>query len=298
MAAGRWRTFDITPARLGQPSSPFLDFPDLAVSSNMLYMTTNAFQGDSWSSTIIVRLPLAGIRTGSVTAQFSISTDNFNFRVAQETGRRAYWASHQNTSTLRIFSWDEAAGGPTFRDVRVASWEGGSYRSTTPDGFNWLGRADPRIVGATKVGSHLYFAWGANRGGINDRPAPYVQIAKVHATSFKVLDNINLWDAGSALAYPALCSNARREVGVSYILGGGGRFPSHAVGILTGTRRDLVAVQGGRGPSRREWGDYLTVRRLQPGGRLFCATGYTLQQGAAAADATPDYVVFGRASDV
>ena len=298
VATGNWRIFDVTPASLGLPSTRLLDFPDLAVGTNMLYLTANAFQGQNWRETIVVRLPLAGIRTGNMTAQFSISTENFNFRVAQETGRRAFWASHQDTSTLRIFSWDEKAAGPTFRDVKVASWEGGSYHSTTPDGFNWLGRADQRIVGATKAGSHLYFAWGANRGGINQRPAPYVQIAKVHATSFKVLDNINLWDPASALAYPALSTNSRRQVGVSYVLGGGGRCPSHAVGLLTGTRRDMVAVEGTRGPSGREWGDYLTVRRLQPGGRLFCATGYTLQAGGGTANATPDYVVFGRASDV
>jgi hypothetical protein len=42
VAAGRWRLFDITAKRLGVPGM-FLDFPDLAVGANVLYMTTNIF---------------------------------------------------------------------------------------------------------------------------------------------------------------------------------------------------------------------------------------------------------------
>src|SRR5260370_39869168 len=40
--AGRWRTFDITTQALGAQGA-FLDFPDLAVGANFLYMTTNIF---------------------------------------------------------------------------------------------------------------------------------------------------------------------------------------------------------------------------------------------------------------
>lgn len=296
VAAGRWRLFDIRPENLGM-ANHFLDFPDIAVGANMLYVTTNAFEGEDWRATALLRFPLQGIESGSVTAQSVISTTNFNFRVAQHCGERAFWASHRNTSTLRVFSWDEAASQPVFRDVQVASWTDGPYMSRTPDNRNWLGRADRRIVGATRADGQLWFAWGSNSGGANNRPQPFVQIARLQEETFQVLENINLWHPDSAIFYAALSTNSRGEVGVSYMIGGGPRFPTHVVGILTNDRRETVAVTGQRGPAGHRWGDYLTVRRHSPDDRLFTATGYTLENGNGTNDAMPHFVLFGRARD-
>ena len=44
VAAGKWSLFDITTSGLGVKGQ-FLDFPDLAVGSNFLYVTTNLFIG-------------------------------------------------------------------------------------------------------------------------------------------------------------------------------------------------------------------------------------------------------------
>ncbi|MBV9790788.1 MAG: hypothetical protein JOZ51_21520 [Chloroflexi bacterium] len=295
--SGRWRVFDITAQQLGLPNV-YLDDPDLAIGTNMLYLTVNGFLGQQWTATVLVRIPLSGIRSGNITAQHTISRDNFSFRVAQNCGKCAFWAAHNTTSSLRVFSWEERADAPTFNDITVARWAAGSYRSQIPGGMNWLGRADPRITGATKAGHDLWFAWGANRGGTNGRPQPYIQIARINSKTLELVDNLNLWDEHAALGYASLSSNSRREVGVSYMLGGGERFPSHAVGILTGTRRDCLCVEGLRGPARDGWGDYLTIRRCYPRTKLFAATGYTMQHGAAPNDATPHFVIFGRSGDV
>src|SRR5690242_14001439 len=120
-----------------------------------------------------------------------------------------------------------------------------------------------------------------------------------------LLENINIFDNDSAICYGALSSNINDEVGISYMIGGGSRFPSHMVGILTGTRKDVLISAGERGPlpdpqtNKGEWGDYLTVRPVFPDRRLFAATGYTLKGSGDSSnrDATPRFVVFGRASD-
>ena len=294
---GRWQLFDITPQSLGLPGV-FLDYPDLAVGTNMLYVTMNGFRGQSWAATAIVRLPLAGLQSGAISAQRALSTENFNFRVAQHCTTRAFWASHNTTSNLRVFSWDERENQPTFVDIDVSRWATGNYVSATPGGMNWLNRADPRLTGATKAGSDLWFAWGSNRGGTNNRPQPFVQIARIKASTLSLEENINLWDANSALCYAALSTNLNREVGASYTIGGGNRFPSHVVSMLTGTRTATVVVEGTRAPFDGQWGDYLTVRRAYPNTKLFAATGYTLQQGAGNIDATPHFVIFGRSGDV
>ena len=298
--AGRWRIFDITAQSVGEPGT-FLDFPDLAVGTNMLYVTMNGFRAGVWKATILVRLPLSGIRTGNITAQHTVSTTNFNFRVAQHCGTRAFWASHQNTSTLRVYTWDESAAQPTFRDVAVARWSLGPFTSLTPDGRNWMLRGDNRLTGATTRTGELWFAWTSGAGGANNRPNPFVQIARINSTTFKLIENINIWDATSATSYGALSTNSRNEVGVAYMIGGGGlngRFPTHVIGILTGTRREVTTFASTRGPADQKWGDYLTVRRHYPNTKLFSATGYTLQGGTGSSDATPNYVLFGRSGDV
>ncbi len=82
------------------------------------------------------------------------------------------------------------------------------------------------------------------------------------------------------------------------MIGGGGKFPTHAVAILTGTRKDVMVVQGAHGPSDAKWGDYLTVRRNYPKTKLFAASGYTLQTSSNGNNSTPHFILFGRSSDV
>jgi hypothetical protein len=298
VANGNWKYWDIVPGDIGVPGQ-FLDYPDMAVGQNMLYVTTNVFQGNSWTKSILLRIPFHSIKNNNVTAQYVASDTNFNFRVAQYCGKTAYWASHENSSTLRVFSWRETSQTVNFKDVAVASWDDSDYESTTPDNRKWLNRADPRIVGATMAGTDLWFAWGAGRGGANNRPHPYIQIARLKANNLQLLQNINIWDNESAICYGALANNKRNEVAMSYNIGGGPRFPSAVVAILTGTRKDVVAAAGSRGPADSKWGDYLTVRRHYPQNNHFVATGYCLTPTSGGVlDATPRYMRFARSSDI
>jgi len=301
---GKWRLFDITTGILGVPKA-FLDFPDLAVGANSLYVTTNIFPPGDQAGSAVVRIPLASIDSGHVTAKKFVSMELQSFRVAQNCGTTAFFAAHEDTSTLSVFSWDESQDAPTPRSVAVSRWIGGNgYQSRTPDGRRWLDRADPRITGATLAGNEIWFSWSVDSGS-NMRPKPFVQIARIDAGNLTILDNINIFDPDSATAYAALSTNANGEVGISYMIGGGTRFPSHVVGILTGTRRDVVVAASDRGPlddpttGKGEWGDFLTVRRMYPNQTLFAATGYTMKGPGDGSnrDVTPRFVVFGRAGD-
>jgi hypothetical protein len=301
---GHWHLFDITTRVLGVPGQ-FLDFPDLAVGANFLYVTTNIFTPDGQSAgAAVVRIPIDSISAGHVTAQPFVSTLN-SFRVAQNCGTKAFFATHHDTSTLNVFTWDEGQATPSSQLVEVARWVSGSgFPSRTPDGRSWLDRADPRITGATLAANDLYFAWGVNAGS-NHRPQPFIQIAKIDANDLTLIDNINVFDPDSATCYGALATNADDEVGISYMIGGGPRFPSHAVGILTGNRKDVIVAASDMGPEPNqstnagEWGDYLAVRPVFPEKKLFAASGYTLKGvNASNRNATPRFVTFGRAGNV
>ncbi len=296
-----WKFFDLTTDIAGAPGA-FMDFPDIAVGANYIYVTTNLFMPDNSVGSAVFRISIASIESGTFTTEKFVSMKHTSFRVAQNCGTTAYFAAHEDTSTLRVFSWPESAAAPASNLVGVARWIGSDgYASRTPDGRRWLDRADPRITGATIAGGELWFAWSVD-GGSNHRAKPFVQIARIAAHNSTLIDNINVFDSDSATAYGALATNPHGEVGISYMIGGA-VFPSHVVGILTGSRRDLQAAAGARGPladsdNKFQWGDYLTVRPV-PGGNLFVAAGYTLMGHIDGInDATPRFVVFGRAKDV
>ncbi len=305
VAQGRWRLFDITTDMLGVKGA-FLDFPDLAVGANSLYVTTNIFPGGDSAGSAVLRIPIASIDSGQVTAARFVSMELQSFRVAQNCGVIGYFAAHEDTSTLKVFTWQESDAAPSARSVAVFRWLGNNgYQSRTPDGRRWLDRADPRITGAALAGNELWFAWSVDAGS-NRRPKPFIQVARIDAGNLTILDNVNVFDTDSATAYPALCTNADGEVGISYMIGGGSRFPTPVVGILTGTRRDVFVAAGERGPlpdattGKGEWGDYLTLRRMFPNQKLFAAAGYTLKGPGDGSnrDSTPRFVVFGRTESV
>ena len=303
VAKGRWRLFDITTKIIGVPGA-FLDFPDLAVGKSSLYVTTNIFGPGQRFGSAVVRIPLDGIRTGNVVAQPFVSFDLQSFRVTQNCADTAFFAAHADTSTLAVFRWPEGQPKPARTDVPIARWIGANgYVSRTPDNRRWLDRADPRITGATMSGGQLWFAWSVDRRS-NQRAQPFVQIARIDAATLTTAENINVFDPESATCYGALSTNKNGEVGISYMIGGGPRFPSHVVGMLTGTRKDVVAAIGERGPldadGKGEWGDYLTVRPVFPEGRMFAATGFTMKGAGDGSnrDVTPRFVTFGRVGDV
>ena len=302
---GKWRLFDITTQLLGVQGA-FMDFPDLAVGANFLYVTTNIFGPGNKAGSAVMRLPISGIQNGQVTAQKFVSFDLQSFRVAQNCSNVAFFAAHQDTSTLQVFSWDEAQDMPVGTSVGVSRWIGGNgYQSRCPDGRRWLDRADPRITGATLAGTELWFAWSVDTGS-NQRPGPFVQIARIDSANRTLLENINIFDPDSAICYGALSTNTNNEVAISYFIGGGPKFPSHVVGILTGTRKDVLIAASDRGPlpdpqsGNGEWGDFLTIRPVFPSRKLFAATGYTMkgQGDGSNRDCTPRFVVFGRSGDV
>ena len=206
-----------------------------------------------------------------------------------------------------MFSWDEAKAQPTSSLVGVARWiDGNGFHSRTPDGRRWLDRADSRLTGATFAAGELWFAWGVNRGS-NQRTRPFVQIARIDATTLTLLSNVNVFDEDSATCYAALATNGADEVGISYFLGGGTRFPTLIVGVLSGVRREAEVDTSQRGPlaeadGSHHWGDYLAVRQAFPNTKLFAATGY-LMKGKGSGDGsnrdcTPRFVLFGRAKNI
>src|SRR5260370_18895668 len=105
-------------------------------------------------------------------------------------------------------------------------------------------------------------AWGVDADS-NHRPQPFAQMARLNSRNMSLIENVNLFDSDSAIAYAGLATNANNEVGVSYMIGGA-VFPSHVVGILSNNRVSVVTAKGQRSPlpdqdGHYEWGDFLST---------------------------------------
>jgi hypothetical protein len=203
-----------------------------------------------------------------------------------------------------VFSLAEGSGSYFWRDVEIASWPNNALSSLTPDGLNWVagsaGFPGNSVLGTTRVGRQLWFAWTA---GTNPRfPQPHVELAVLDRSDhFRVLDRQQIWNTNYGFAYPSLASNAcTREVGLSLEYGGPHDFENHVVGFWG----DFVVYRttdSNIGTTR--FGDYVTIRqrpatRRHPG-NLFDAFGYGLvapRPPATGAQADVRHVVFGRPS--
>jgi hypothetical protein len=307
VAAQKWRYVDISSVALLGSRGSMLDFPDVALTDHRLYVTTNAYGGTAnkdsdWRATALVRIDIDRLLNRQVVAEKQFVAEKIvqrtllNYRLAQNCKDTIYWSTHVTNSKMRVYAWKESDAAPTHFDVNIPTWEPPppDYVETMPKKGKWLGRVDDRIVAGACTGKELYFGWTAGAGGVNARPNPYVQVARIDVKTRKLMESINLWDPEDAVCCPALGVDRNGEVGVSYSIGGRRRPPSHAVGYLTGNQAHTIAFDGPRAPPAGRWGDFLTVRRCYPQEDRLIATGYTMSKATDDDHAVPDLVIFSR----
>jgi hypothetical protein len=309
-----WTYWDLTSAglKLGNRS---MDYPDMSVGTNSLYVSADSVGS---GGLVVVRIPLAQIQAGgSISFDFTDpSTPSgqgaaYGSHLCQNVGDTVYWAGHFNTSKLRVFSMKEGENRYSWRDVDHDSYPSTDFTSLCPDNNDWLNFVGTQfgaaaVIGATLVGSEVWFAWIAARGG--GFAQPHVQVLQIDINTFKKTKQWQIWNSDYAFAYPSLATNAAGEVGIALAWGGNKKyFASFAVGILG----DFVvwyseasdatdATNSGAGSNTR-WGDYLTCRRAHPDGNLYGGFGYAALKNAPPAAGTrfnPRYILFGRQSDV
>jgi hypothetical protein len=310
--ATAWTYWNLPTNIFGQPNGTGADYPDLSVGDRFLYLSWDV----GWpscptgcrSGLQVSRISLAGIQAaGTITIQYTNpanSTMAWGSHLPQNTGNEVFWAGHNSTSQMRVFSLAEGSNTYFWRDVGISSWSNAALSSTTPDGMNWLagsgGFPGNAVIGSTRVNNQIWFAW--NAGTDRNFKQAHVEIVTLdRSASFSKTQQVQIWNNSYAFAYPALARNAcSGEVGMSFEWGGGGNFENHVVGFW-GDFIAYVTTSSNVGTTR--FGDYVTIRqapatRSDPG-NLFAAFGYGLRTGPPpGSGTTPDvhFVRFGRSS--
>lgn len=293
-----WTYWDLSSATFNLGNTT-MDYPDLSVGDNFLYLSSDAVA----SGLFVVRIPLSEIQNSqTINMGFTNPADGLVPRgghISQNTGNEVFWAGHNNSSQMRVFSMKEGDGQYFWRDININSWNRGAITSTAPDGTDWLSFGFPgnAVLGITRRNNNeVWFAWSAQPGGGFTRT--HVQVVEINVNNYSVISQWQIWNNDYAFAYPSLSTNSDNEVGISLAWGGNLNFGNHAVGILGDF---IVWYPELSDAANARWGDYVSVRRNAPNARLYDASGYAVFKRPAPAVGNrfdPYYIQFGRDSVV
>ena len=291
--ATAWTYWDIASTQV--EAGGILDYPDMSVGNNSLYISIDAVG----TGLLIMRLPLHDIQLGNgFTFWYTHPSDGgtaYGGHVCQNTGDEVYWAGHNNTSSMRIFSWKESETTYYWRDRDINSWTNG-LACNTPGGVNWLtgsaGFPGNSVLGITRRNNEIWCAWTANAGG--GFANAHVELVKFRNSDYAVIEQMQIWNNDYAFAYPCLSTNTDNEVGISLEWGGVTTEANHAVGFMGDFVVYYPRLSTSSNPRN---GDYVSIRRFHNKGRMFSAVGYTTQNNATPPGGTfsdVHYILFGR----
>jgi hypothetical protein len=307
-----WTWFDVTSGFLGL-GNDWLDFPDLSTANGHLYM---AVDDATKGGLVVTRISFADMQLAAgntVSWDFTDptkSTSAVGSHLTQNANVTMYWAGHNGTGKMTVFSWGDTSNTYNWRDVTNTTYSNSDYTSKDTDGQYWL---DPRVKGDTVLGAafkpfvglvqpgspqppnQIWFAWTAARD--NNFAQPYVRMLFVDDQNFNNVGEFETWNPNYVFAYPALAVNSQTaEVAISLMWGGGGNnYMNHAVGfpqdfLLYNTTASNVTftvnpvgatncddASGGLVAGRcTRSGDYLGLRRVGSSSGLFGTVGYEI----------------------
>jgi hypothetical protein len=314
LRASNWSSVYFNAASFALPGN-WLDFPDIAVSGNHVYMATNVFNASSvYQNSLVIRIPISHLTGGgSIVASYYRRTGGSgpmgggaSYRFSQTYNGAPfptmYWASHNSTSSLRIFAW---ADGATARmadvDRTIPAWTSGAGSSVGPDGRDWIGFDDHRI--ASGYVNHVFtegaFIWTSNGNG-GSRPQSYVRVQVFHPNDRSIISTEDVWNSTFDFAYPAVGINS---------LGHGGLVMSAGSSTVNVTTFAMIAdnyfsffqgntvfsiANGSNGAPSNRWGDYHSVVANPIDPRTFIGTGQVMSGGTSSANIVHRTYWFGR----
>ena len=257
--------YDFTPQMIDPVAFPpgnFPDFPHAAVDNNNFYMASNVFAG-GFTGAFAVRMPLSVMSAcGAQTFDAYVDTSGFgSFRFTEGAEDTMWFADHNTTSQMAIWTWPDAAPQPTMTLHNVTGWMNNARTCPPPDNNDWCGFIDFRILGAFATQDQVGWMWTPSQGG--SFPFPYTRVAIFNQSDLSLASEHDIWSNDFAYVYPSSTSNRRGDVGGTIMFGGGTDFPSCATFLVDQfndndfDQIDLATVTAGTsGPGSNRSGDY------------------------------------------
>jgi hypothetical protein len=319
VARGEWMVWDFPAGNDRQ-----WEGLQLEVTPSYAYLSANQFNlaGNTFLTAFIFRVPLDDLLAGGALNLDVYMTSNFAPHLASGTGRIMYFASHNSTSQIRIFQWDQLSTTVDVKDVNIPAWTDQGYTCVSPDGSNWCGSADGRVqTGWVKDGT-VTFMWNAANGG--GYSYPYIDAVSLNVEDLSILPGLRgqplVFTSEDSFLYPSAISNARGDIGLTFYYSNNITKPDanhpYIYPSLAGSIWDdfstpppgwkFYTIASGKasptnpnGAPRNVWGNYLSTRPFYPNALAWQVGGFVLNGcGYDSGDcAKPFYAIFGRERD-
>lgn len=307
-----WAFVDLQAQILLKTADEALDYPDLAITNNNLYVSVDrvytrdpATGGTHVHGLIVGRILLADFIAGSSTLGIRwIGPDQSDDqgiatggRLTQSSADTMYWAAHVDSSKVKVFRWKDSDNDMQTHDVDVDTWckEPADYANLAPDGIQWIDNTRANLS-AVSSGARLPFsdpgqnhgevwlAWNAGQADSSGdcskgRPQPFIKILRINDQSLEGIGEYHIWNPKTAFAYPALATRAAGEIGVSATSCGDGFFPESIFGFLGDS--ELLAIEDSdvtlNTATGTRIGDYYVVRNSGPTNINLSTQGYAVR---------------------
>lgn len=307
-----WNSVYFNAASFGLPGN-WLDFPDIALSAGNVYIATNVFNpSSSYVDSIVLRMPISQIRQGgAIVASYyrrnsgtSPMGGGASYRFTQNySGSRfpeMFWASHNSTSSIRVFRWDDSLSARAASvDRTIPAWTSGAGSAPGPDGRDWIGGDDHRIASGyiNPVFNEMAFLWSSNAGA---HPQSYIRVQVFNPADRTVISTEDVWSSSFDFAYPAVGMNSLGHGGV--VMSGGSASTNvttyaflvdNYYSFFAGATIFALATGTNGAPSNR-WGDYHSVVANPVDPRTFLGTGLSQSGGTGTSNTVHRTAWFGR----
>jgi hypothetical protein len=304
--ANTWQVHDITPADFGIALGTWLDYPQIQVSANYLYVTANvANTGNLFQlGSVVARIPLDALAAGTpYTLNAFISGTLTDIAPASGATTTMVLGSVTGTGSIEVVAWPESSTSPTTRTVSGLTFTtGGTFSCPGPDTLDPCPRGLPRMQTGWITPTELGFMW--HSGQTFGRPYPFVRTVILDPSTLAVRSQPDIWSSARAYQYPYVALNARGHLGGHVYALGGDTMPAMTVIIRDNLSPDVatagwelhevgVSTNGTAG----RWGDYSGAVAHEKYPNTWIVGGHLQEGGASDFNARPHNVWFMRAGD-
>ena len=306
VGSNTWDVHDLTPADFGFSLGTWLDYPQVEVSANYLYLTANVFDTGNFFQigTVIGRIPLAALSSNSPYTLDAFSTVQFA-DVSPVSGATTamYFGSVTGTGTIGVVAWPETAIVPTRATVGgLAFTAGGQFSCPGPDGLDPGGRGLARMQTGWITPTELGFMWHSGQGF--GRPYPFVRSVILNPATLAVIAEPDIWSNARAYLYPYVAVNARGHLGGQVSALGGDTMPAMNALIRDSLSPNVVTsgwelheVGASTHGTAGRWGDYAGAVTHEKYPNTWLAGGHLQEGGSADGDSRPHNLWFMREQD-
>jgi hypothetical protein len=323
----QWTYYDFAPSDFGLKKSrisrtfPTLDRTHITFTGADLYLTVDgwAAKGKVFKGTAVWRIPQAQLGKGTIGYQWLLLPSAASkVRPAQEASQNAavqYFAGAATTSRLDVFRWAHADNFVSMQEVDVGTIATEDTVSRDPARVDWMeryGKQAGAVVTGAHQGNSLLFGWMYGRQAkvinddgsedlvkLHDQPGLGFVVINTDVSPLKKVAGAHIQFANDAAALPQLRMNTDGATALSFMYGGPGRYPSHAVGFLIGY--SAAQTIAGQSPLLEPsvGGDYVGLTNVR-GTQCFAAAGSATKHTGSVLFGKdyidPHYILFGRES--